>query len=61
MLLSLRDQTCLLSSVEFLCFGCRNDAVCMVSVSSFEGVFCESDVCFRSVIVVTSDGCLVDN
>ena len=33
----------------------------VVSVSSFEGVFCESDVCFRSVIVVTSDGCLVDN
>ena len=27
MLLSLRDQTCLLSSVEFLCFVCRNDAV----------------------------------
>ena len=27
----------------------------------FEGVFCESDVCFRSVIVVTFDGCLVDN
>ena len=33
----------------------------MVSVSSFEGVFCESDVCFRSVVVVTFDGCLVDN
>ena len=29
--------------------------------SSFEGVFCESDICFRSVIVVTFDGCLVDN
>ena len=24
-------------------------------------VFGESDVCFRSVIVVTFDGCLVDN
>ena len=33
----------------------------MVSVASFEGVFCESDVCFRSVIVVTFDGCSVDN
>ena len=33
----------------------------MVSVPSFEGVFCESDVCFRSVIVVAFDGCLVDN
>ena len=33
----------------------------MVSVSCFEGIFCESDVCFRSVIVVTFDGCLVDN
>ena len=33
----------------------------MVSVPSFEGVFCESDVCFRRVIVVTFDGCLVDN
>ena len=33
----------------------------VVFVSSFEGVFCESDVCFRSVIVVTFDGCLVDN
>ena len=33
----------------------------MVSVASFEGVFCESDVCFRRVIVVTFDCCLVDN
>ena len=33
----------------------------MVSVPSFEGVFRESNVCFRSVIVVTFDGCLVDN
>ena len=33
----------------------------MVSVSCLEGVFCESDVCFRSVIAVTFDGCLVDN
>ena len=31
----------------------------MVSVPSFEGVFCESDVCFRSVIVVAFDGYLV--
>ena len=27
MLLSLRDQICLLSSVEFLCFARRNDAM----------------------------------
>ena len=27
MLLSLKVQICLLSSVEFLCFACRNDAV----------------------------------
>ena len=33
----------------------------MVSVSCFEDVFCESNVCFRSVIVVTFDCFLVDN
>ena len=33
----------------------------MVSIPSYEGVFRESDVSFRSVIVVTFDGCLVDN
>ena len=33
----------------------------MVSVSCLEVVFRESDVHFRSVIVVTFDGCLVDN
>ena len=33
----------------------------VVSIASFEGVFCESDVFFRSVIVVTFDGCSVDN
>ena len=27
----------------------------MVSVSSFEGVFCKSGVCFRSVTVITFD------
>ena len=57
MLLSLRVQICLLSSVELLCFACRND----VSVSCLEVVFCQSDVRFRSVIVLTFDSCLVDN
>ena len=33
----------------------------MVSVSCLEIVFCESDVCFRSVVVFACDGCLVDN
>ena len=40
---------------------CVTEWCSVVSVPSFEGVFCESDVCFRSVIVVTFDGCLVDN
>ena len=33
----------------------------MVSISSLEFVFCESDVCFSSVVVFTRDGCLVDD
>ncbi len=33
----------------------------VVSVSCLEVVFCESDVCFSSVVVVTRDGCLVDD
>ena len=33
----------------------------MVSVSCLEVVFCESDVCFSSVVVVMRDGCLVDD
>ena len=33
----------------------------MVSVSCLEVVFCESDVCFSTVVVVTRDGCLVDD
>ena len=32
----------------------------VVSVFSFKVVFCESDVYFRSVIVLTCDGGLVD-
>ena len=40
---------------------CVTELCSVVSVSCFEGVFCESDVCFRSVIVVTFDGCLVHN
>ena len=42
---------CLLSSVAFLCFMCRKDAVwflCLV----LKSVFCESDVCFRSVFAL---------
>ena len=32
----------------------------MVSVSSLEVLFCESDVCFRSVVVLTCNGGLGD-
>ena len=38
MLLSLRVQICLLSSVEFLCLAWRNDCG-VVSVSRFEVIF----------------------
>ena len=48
MLLSLRVQICLLSSVEFLC------------LARFEVVLCESHVCFSCVVVFTCDGGLVD-
>ena len=58
MLLSLRVQMCLLSSVEFLRFACRNDAVWFLYI---EVVFCRSDVRFSSAIVLTCDGGLVDN
>lgn len=33
----------------------------VVSVSSFKVVFCESNVCFSSVVVLACDGGLVDN
>ena len=33
----------------------------MVSVSCLEVILFVSDVCFGSVIVVTCDGCLVDD
>ena len=33
----------------------------MVSVTCLEVVFCESDVCFRSVVVVTRDCGLIDD
>ena len=56
-LLSFRVQIYLLISVEFLCFMRRND---VVSLSSFQVVFCESDECFSSVVVLTCDGGLVD-
>ena len=32
----------------------------MVSVSRFEVILCESDVCFGCVVVLTFDGGLVD-
>ena len=32
----------------------------MVSVSSLEVVFCQSDVCFNGAVVLTCDGGLVD-
>ena len=32
----------------------------MVSVSTLEVVFCESDVCFSDAVVLTCDGGLVD-
>ena len=33
----------------------------MISVSSFEVGFCESNVCFRGVIVVACDGGLIND
>ena len=33
----------------------------MISVSRFEVILCESDVCFGCVVVFTCDGSLVDN
>ena len=57
MLLSLRVQICLLSSVEFLCLAWRNDAVWFLYLVTL----CESDVCFGCVVVFTCDGGLVDN
>ena len=59
MLLSLRVQICLLSSVEFLRLAWRNDAV-LFSVSCFEVILCEPGVCFVCVVVFTCDGGLVD-
>lgn len=40
---------------------CVSEGCGLVSVSCLEVVFCESDVRFRSVIVLTCDGGLVDN
>ena len=56
-LLSSRVQIYLPSLVEFFCFAWQK----MVSVSCIKVVFCGSDVCFRSVILVTFEGCLVDD
>jgi len=33
----------------------------VVSVTCLKVVFCESDVCFRSAVIVTRDGGLVNN
>ena len=33
----------------------------VISVSCLEVIFCQSNVCFRSVIVLMFDGCLVDD
>ena len=54
-LLSLRVQIFFLSSVEFLCFACRNDAVW------FLYLVLKSDVRFTSAIVLNCDGGLVEN
>ena len=58
MLLSLRVQICLLSSVEFLCLTWRNDVVWFLYLVLKS--FSESDVCFGCVVVLTCDGGLVD-
>ena len=57
MLLSLRVQICLLSSVEFLCLAWPNDAVWFLYLVV---ILCESDTCFGCVVVFTCDGGLVD-
>ena len=59
MLFSLRIQICLLSSIEFLCFVCRNDAVQFLYLV-LQSIFCKSDICFNGAVVLTCDGCLVD-
>ena len=59
MLFSLRVQICLLSSIEFLCFVCRNDAVQFLYLV-LQSIFCKSDICFNGAVVLTCDGCLVD-
>ena len=55
MLFSLRVQICLLSSVEFLRFVCRNDAVWFLYL-----VLKSFSVCFSGAVVLTCDGGLVD-
>ena len=60
LLFSLRAQICLLSSVEFLCFMCRNDVVWFLYLLLKSVFATESDVCFSGAVVLTFDGGLVD-
>ena len=59
MLLSLRVQMYLLSSVEFLCLAWRNDAVWFLYLV-FEVALCESKVRFCRVVVFACYGGLLD-
>ena len=54
MLLSLRVQMCLLSSVEFLCFVCRNDAEWFLYLVLKS--FCVSPMYVSTVIIVEMTG-----
>ena len=51
MLFSLRVQICLLSSIEFLCFECRNDTVQFLYLV-LKSFFCKSDICFNGAVVL---------
>ena len=59
MLFFLRVQICFLSSVEFPCFVCRNDAVWFLYLV-LKSFSVRSHVCFSGAIVLTCDGGLVD-
>ena len=49
----------MLSSVEFLSFVCRNDAVWFLYLV-LKSFFCKSDVCFSGATVLACDGGLVN-
>ena len=57
MLLSLRVQICLLSSVQFLRRVCRNEAVWFLYLV-LKVVFSKSNLCFVGVIVAPGDSAL---